>query len=116
VIQENKRVLQASEAIKVQDLKMLGKLLYKSHNGLKEQYQVSCDELDFLVEQTKNTPEILGARMMGGGFGGCTINLIKKDSKKVLEKIIGSYQSKFNIQPSVYYVKISDGTKILDYE
>jgi len=116
VIQENKRVLQASEAIKVQDLKMLGKLLYKSHNGLKEQYQVSCDELDFLVEQTKNTPEILGARMMGGGFGGCTINLIKKDSKNVLDKLISSYQSKFNIQPSVYYVKISDGTKILDYE
>ncbi len=113
VIQENKRVLQAFDAIKNNDIKLLGNLLYGSHIGLQKKYKVSCNELDFLVEQTNDKPEILGARMMGGGFGGCTINLIKKNSKKVLNQITKAYQSKFNIQPSVYHIKLSDGVKIL---
>ena len=70
VIQENKRVVKASKAMQDGDLKTLGELIYASHNGLQNQYKVSCDELDFLVEQAKTNPNILGARMMGGGFGG----------------------------------------------
>ncbi|MGY0407601.1 MAG: galactokinase [Polaribacter sp.] len=113
VVQEIIRVQQASKAIEHKNILALGKLLYASHLGLQKQYQVSCDELDFLVKSTKDKEEILGARMMGGGFGGCTINIIKKDSKKVLNQIISTYQSKFNIQPSVYHVKLNDGVKVL---
>jgi len=116
IIQENKRVLQASKVIETNNIKLLGELLYTTHEGLKNNYKVSCEELDFLVEQTNDKPEILGARMMGSGFGGCTINLIKKNSKKVLNQITKAYQSKFNIQASVYHIKLSDGVKILKDE
>jgi galactokinase len=90
--------------------------MYESHEGLKNMYKVSCEELDFLVAQTKDIPEILGARMVGGGFGGCTINLVKKDSKKSLNKIVLEYQLKFNIKPSIYFVEISDGVKLIKQE
>jgi len=113
VIQENNRVGEASKAMKANDIFRLGELLYQSHNGLQNQYKVSCDELDFLVEQAKESNDIIGARMMGGGFGGCTINLIKKDSKDLIETIVKAYQSKFNIEPSVYQVNIDDGVRVL---
>ena len=79
VIEENKRVEEFTKAINIDSLKTLGALLYQSHEGLSTKFKVSCKELDFLVEQTKSNKNILGARMMGGGFGGCTINLIKKN-------------------------------------
>lgn len=113
VIQENRRVLKAVSAIKDNNIKVLGRLLYKTHEGLKNKYKVSCDELDFLVEQTTDISHILGARMMGGGFGGCVINIIKKNSNEVLNQITEAYQTKFNIKPSVYYVKLNDGVKII---
>jgi galactokinase len=78
IIEENERVKLFAKAIQEDDLKTLGKLMYQSHDGLSNQYKVSCVELDFLIEKTRANPDILGARMMGGGFGGCTINLIKK--------------------------------------
>ena len=80
VINENHRVKQFSEAIKNGDIKALGNLLYQSHEGLSTKYKVSCKELDFLVDRAKENPNVLGSRMMGGGFGGCTINLVKKDA------------------------------------
>jgi galactokinase len=95
------------------ELKTLGTLLYESHHGLQTQYKVSCDELDFLVEKAMESAEIIGARMMGGGFGGCTINLIKNNSEEVIETIVKAYQSKFNIKPSVYQVNIEDGVRVL---
>jgi galactokinase len=116
IIQENKRVFQASRAIQSNNIKQLGELMYEAHEGLKNMYKVSCEELDFLVAQTKDIPEILGARMVGGGFGGCTINLVKKDSKKSLNKIVLEYQLKFNIKPSIYFVEISDGVKLIKQE
>lgn len=113
VIQENTRVVEASKAMKSDDLLRLGELLYQSHSGLQYQYKVSCDELDFLVEKAKENDEIIGARMMGGGFGGCTINLIKKNSDKVIETIVNAYHKKFKIEPSVYQVNIDDGVRVL---
>lgn len=111
IIQENDRVISASKAIQNGDLTTLGKLLYESHNGLQYKYQVSCNELDFLIDQTKENNDILGARMMGGGFGGCTINIIKKDaipnfSKAIQEK----FTTKFNTNCSIYHVELSKGT------
>ncbi|QWX82797.1 galactokinase [Cellulophaga sp. HaHaR_3_176] len=114
IIQENNRVLLASDAILKGDLKTLGKLLYASHNGLQNKFKVSCDELDFLVEQAKLNPHILGARMMGGGFGGCTINLISKSATAAFKTHISKvYKNKFNINCSIYTVSLSNGTHVI---
>jgi len=114
VIQENKRVQKASKAMLNNDLKTLGELIYQSHEGLKNKYKVSCEELDFLVEATKNNNDILGARMMGGGFGGCTINLIAKSAVTSFKYFIKeAYKNKFDINCSIYSVELSDGTHVI---
>ena len=115
VIQENDRAVRASKAMQQDDLKTLGKLIYASHEGLQNQYKVSCEELDFLVEQAKMNQHVLGARMMGGGFGGCTINLVsKKESENFQKQTLEAYKAKFNKACSVYAVKLSDGTHLIN--
>ena len=87
--------------------------MYKSHSGLKDLYEVSCDELDFLVDLTKSYDKILGARMMGGGFGGCTINLVEKSFKdEFIEIACKSYKDKFTIDLTPIEITICDGVKI----
>ncbi|MHB1148063.1 MAG: galactokinase [Lutibacter sp.] len=114
VIQENDRVIKASKAIEAGDLETLGKLIYASHDGLQHQYKVSCEELDFLVEQAKLNGQVLGARMMGGGFGGCTINLIAKTATESFKKAVSeAYKNKFNKECSLYFVELSDGTGLI---
>ena len=111
VVAEIARVKKAAAALKDGRLAELGKLMFETHEGLSKAYEVSCKELDFLVEQVKEVPEVLGARMMGGGFGGCSINLVKKGSeKKLIEKLSESYLKEFGIELSAYKVKISKGT------
>lgn len=115
VIQENSRTLKAAKAIEDNDLEKLGSLIYQSHEGLSNQYKVSCDELDFLVNQAKKNKHVLGARMMGGGFGGCTINLIAKDEAHAFaETTSKAYQKKFDKGCSVYFIKLSNGTHIVN--
>ena len=110
VIQENNRLLTACEALKKGDYKTFGEKVYGSHEGLSKDYGVSCEELDFLVEQAVKY-NALGARMMGGGFGGCTINFIEEGK---YEDFIGNattaYEKKYHITPLIYPVVISDGT------
>ncbi|CAH8284290.1 galactokinase [Mariniflexile fucanivorans] len=114
VIQENERAVKASKAMEVGDLETLGKLIYASHEGLQNQYKVSCDELDFLVAQAKLNGYVLGARMMGGGFGGCTINLIaKNESENFKTHISKVYNEKFGKECSIYSVKLSEGTHLI---
>ena len=114
VIQEIERTQKAGEAIKKGDIKKLGQLIYQSHAGLRHQYKVSCNELDFLVEKAKESNVIIGSRMMGGGFGGCTINLIEKDEiEKFSSEITTAYSKKFNNECSIYQVKLSNGTHIV---
>lgn len=116
VIQENERTLKAAKAIEDGDLVTLGKLIYQSHEGLSNQFKVSCEELDYLVEQAKKNIHVLGARMMGGGFGGCTINLIaKSEAKKFAEQTSKAYKQKFDKECSVYFIQLSDGTHIVNY-
>ncbi len=115
VIQENNRVVEASKAMQQSDLNALGELLYASHKGLQKQYKVSCEELDFLVEQAKLNKHVLGARMMGGGFGGCTINLIEKTAvASFIASVSEAYKNKFNKECSIYSVEISNGTEIIN--
>ena len=114
VIQENNRVLRAFEAIKQNNITRLGELLFASHKGLQNQYEVSCEELDFLVDFSKNSNAVIGARMMGGGFGGCTINLLQTRNLEDFKKeIIKTYYNRFKNNCSFYSVKLSDGTKVI---
>lgn len=111
VIQENKRVLDASSLLELHDLRGFGEKMYASHEGLSTLYEVSCAELDFLVDFTKPLPYVLGSRMMGGGFGGCTINLVEKGQTELLQKEISSaFSKKFNIIPKFYLVTLENGT------
>lgn len=114
VIEENSRVLSACEALDKGDYEKFGKLMYDSHNGLKTLYNVSCPELDTLVDAASEIPGVIGARMMGGGFGGCTINLVKKDACNALvENVSARYNSAFRKIPRVMEVAIGDGAREL---
>ena len=114
VINENIRVKQFSEAIKKDDIDALGDLLYQSHEGLSNKFKVSCKELDFLVNQAKTNPNVLGARMMGGGFGGCVIILLKKAEFKTFKKDTAKqFKKRFDKDCSVYSVKLSQGTLLI---
>jgi len=113
VIEENERVLNAVQCLENNDLEKLGELMYETHEGLKEKYEVSCDELDFLVEFSKKNKGVLGARMMGGGFGGCTINLIdEKEIDNFVKEISKEYFKKFNIKLTSFEALPSQGTSI----
>jgi len=111
VTQEIERTQQAAKFLKSGNMEGFGKLMYQTHEGLSKLYNVSCPELDFLVEEAKHFPEIIGSRLMGGGFGGCTINIIQKDHvNPVTGKIMEKYKKQFNIDPEMYVVALSDGT------
>jgi galactokinase len=113
VVKEIKRVIQACEALDKGDILTLGKLMFATHGGLSKDYEVSCEELDFLVELAKNEEVVVGSRLMGGGFGGCAITLIKKGSEaKIKEKFTKLYLEKFNIDLKIYDVKVSNGTAL----
>jgi len=110
LLKEIKRVEKAARALSEGDTEYLGKLLNETHFGLSAEFEVSCDELDFMVEETLKETGVLGARIMGGGFGGCSINLIKDENVNgVIENITAKYKTAFNIEMKVYRVKISDG-------
>lgn len=115
IIQENKRVRAFMTAAENEDLKTLGKLLYQSHDGLSNQFQVSCTELDFLVNYAKKSTAVIGSRMMGGGFGGCTINLVHEDKLKEFKKEVrNAFKNEFNRDCSIYKVKLSKGTHLVE--
>ncbi len=114
VIEENTRLLKACDALKIHDLNTFGSLMYQTHKGLSNDYEVSCKELDYLVDLTLNIPKVYGARMMGGGFGGCTINLIENEAiDEVSKYVTENYKNKFNLQANTYITKISGGTNII---
>jgi galactokinase len=114
VVQENQRVLDASKDLEKGDLAAFGKKMYATHEGLSRLYEVSCEELDFLVDEAKRINGVLGARMMGGGFGGCTINFVIKDQvKNFINSMSGAYEKKFNVKMNTYIVSIKDGTGII---
>jgi len=111
VVEENSRVLLACEKLSEHDLISFGKLMYQTHDGLRRKYGVSCEELDYLVDKTKRMLGVLGARMMGGGFGGCTINLVKNEFLENTISIMSeTYKDKFGRELKSYITKIEDGT------
>lgn len=113
IIEENARVLTAAEALEKRDLKSFGGLMYQSHRGLQNQYGVSCKELDFLVDFSIDFDQVIGSRMMGGGFGGCTINLIHKDGvANYLQLVKQAYKKQFDIDLTSFVTVPSQGTSI----
>ena len=114
IIKEIQRVKDASTALTNSDFHQLGRLMYETHAGTKDEYEVSCPELDFLVDYAKNRSEVLGARMMGGGFGGCTINLVEKQHLELFKaRITTAYHKKMGILPDTYQVNIVEGTSVV---
>lgn len=112
VINENNRLLRGCEVLQNGDLKAFGQLMYQSHEGLSKYYEVSCPELDFLAEQAKGMDYVAGARMMGGGFGGCTINLVQTPAVDKFTALMQQrYENEFGITPEVYVMQIEDGAK-----
>lgn len=111
VIQEIERVQLASDDLGRGNLQAFGTKMYETHDGLSNLYEVSCPELDFLVAEAKTTGYVIGARMMGGGFGGCTINLVKSgQSDRFIEEMQSRYKAQFNIDMPAYRVRVVDGT------
>lgn len=114
VVKEINRVVKACEALDQGNIKLLGQLLFETHYGLSQEYEVSCEELDMLVDTAKADDAIIGARVMGGGFGGCTINLVEKGyENEVKRKFSKLYLDTFGIELKFYDVKISNGTTLL---
>lgn len=112
VVSENNRLLQACELLDEGDLKGFGRMMYATHEGLSRDYEVSCEELDYLVNLARQRDEVMGSRMMGGGFGGCTINIVQADRAEAFSAFIRSaYQEKYDKVPEIYITSIEDGTR-----
>lgn len=113
VIEETQRVLDVSEALQKGDYETVGKKMYETHEGMSKLYEVSCEELDFLNDIAKKCG-VTGSRVMGGGFGGCTINLVKDElHDKFIEDAKAQFKTKYGYEPKVYDVVISDGARKL---
>lgn len=114
VVGEDERTLAAAEALKQKDLSELGRLMRKSHESLRDDYEVSCPELDALAEIAWEISGVIGARMTGGGFGGCTINLVRDEAVDNFQsEIARQYDQRFGITPDIYVTKASDGVSEL---
>ena len=112
VINENKRLMAACAAMEKGDFEEVGRQIYATHEGLSQEYGVSCPELDFIVNIAREHKDVLGARMMGGGFGGCVIALVKKEGvADYVADVKEKYMVKFDKDPRVIEVAISDGAR-----
>ncbi|NHF59508.1 galactokinase [Flavobacteriaceae bacterium TP-CH-4] len=111
IIAENERVLQTAKALENHGLGLVGQLLYEAHEGISTLYEVSCSESDFLVEFAKTNPAVLGARQTGGGFGGCTLNIVHQEAVSDFVKEASlRYLEKFDIELEAFEVYPSKGT------
>ncbi|HHT67908.1 MAG TPA: galactokinase [Firmicutes bacterium] len=113
VVTENHRVLTGIEALKTGDLESFGKALTASHHSLQHDFKVSCPELDLLVELALEVPGVLGSRMTGAGFGGCTVSLVPRSKVSLFEKTVGEeYLAKTGLQAEFYVFNASQGAGI----
>ena len=105
VITENARVLDASAALAADELAQFGRLMTASHNSLRDDFEVSCDELDYLVDIANGTEGVLGSRMTGAGFGGCTVTLIHMDAVEILRANLSAYNDRFDLNPEIFVLQ-----------
>lgn len=114
VVEEIQRLHDACNDLQNNDLASFGRRMFQTHNGLQNLYEVSCKELDVLVDLVRDNEAVYGARMMGGGFGGCTINLVKAEQVElVIEQVTRNYQLMLGKVIEVYVAELEDGTEII---
>ena len=113
-VYENQRTIRAVEALRGNDVELFGRLMNESHQSLKEDYQVSCQEIDILVDLAQAMPGVLGSRITGGGFGGCTVSIVRNDAVDGFISQIGkTYNEKVGHEAEFYVVEIGDGARII---
>lgn len=109
-VYENQRTIRAVEALKKNDLKLFGELMNASHVSLRDDYAVSCEEIDVLVEEAWKIDGVIGSRITGGGFGGCTVSIVKDEAVETFkEKVGATYQERVGKTADFYVVEIGDG-------
>lgn len=109
-VYENQRTIRAVEALKKNDLNLFGELMNASHVSLRDDYEVSCDEIDVLVEEAWKVDGVIGSRITGGGFGGCTVSIVRDDAVEAFkEKVGAAYQERVGKTADFYVVQIGDG-------
>ena len=115
VVQEIERLLSGCEDLREGNIQALGKKMFKTHEDLSKMYEVSCTELDWLVDFVKNNSNVMGARMMmGGGFGGCTINLVKEEAiEALIESVQPAYEEAMYLPLTYYMASIENGTALV---
>ena len=117
IVSENQRVLGAAAALEKNDLAAFGKLMNESHRSLRDDYEVSCRELDWLVASAQKIAGVYGARMTGGGFGGCTINLVRTENVEDFQRQISrDYQSETGYPPEIYVCAAADGAREIKFD
>lgn len=113
-VYENQRAVRAVEALKNQDVELFGRLMNASHESLRYDYEVSCEEIDILVDLAQAMPGVIGSRITGGGFGGCTVSIVKNDAvDQFISEIGKTYQEKVGHEAEFYVVDIGDGAGII---
>jgi galactokinase len=114
VVQEIERLTEGCKDLQRGDLTALGKKMFATHDGLSKMYGVSCKELDWLADKVRNNPNVIGARMMGGGFGGCTINLVKENAiEELVASLKPAYEKEMELPLTYYVASIENGTEII---
>ena len=109
-VYENRRTIRAVEALKNKDMDVFGKLMNASHISLRDDYEVSCEEIDVLVEEAWQIPGVIGSRITGGGFGGCTVSIVRKDAVEIFkERISKAYKMRMGKEATFYPVNIGEG-------
>ena len=113
-VYENQRTIRAVEALKQKDIALFGKLMNDSHISLRDDYEVSCEELDILVEEAWKIDGVIGSRITGGGFGGCTVSIVKEEAVNAfIERVGAAYTEKTGKKADFYVVDIGDGPSVL---
>jgi galactokinase len=113
VVSENARVLRAVEALRARNVARVGELMYESHESLQDDFEVSCTELDALVELASRSPGVLGARLTGAGFGGCTVNLVRADAIDMFrERVVDEYRNKTGLPAEMHIYRAVDGLRV----
>jgi galactokinase len=116
VVTENARVLEAAEALDREDLNRFGQLMYESHRSLRDDYEVSCEELDLMVELASKTEGVYGARMTGGGFGGCTVNLVAREQEETFKRFVAEgYECETSLKPEIFVCEPSEGAGEVEF-
>lgn len=114
VVQEIERLTEGCKDLQLGDLAALGKKMFATHDGLSKMYEVSCKELDWLVDKVRANKNVIGARMMGGGFGGCTINLVKENAiDELVASLKPAYEKEMELPLTYYIASIENGTEII---